>query len=169
MKFNFDIKNKKAGFEADVEKIVEKGIEQHEKDWKDKFNAKYNAKKEMLEIKHKQKLELEDRKTNKKSKYQIEIEEHKLKEQHEKAKEQQRNQRVIRNISIILIFIYGLFCIVGFRNGHIISAIIGLIQICLLVISILMCEDIFHLFKMDYKILFFISIFLIVAWFAFAV
>lgn len=32
MKFNFDIKNKKAGFEADVEKLVEKGMEQHEKD-----------------------------------------------------------------------------------------------------------------------------------------
>ena len=35
MKFNFDMKNKKVGLEADVEKIVEKGMDQKEKDWKD--------------------------------------------------------------------------------------------------------------------------------------
>ena len=43
MKFNFDMKNKKVGLEADVEKIVEKGMDQKEKDWKDKFNTKHNA------------------------------------------------------------------------------------------------------------------------------
>ncbi len=30
MKFNFDMKNKKVGLEADVEKIVEKGMDQNE-------------------------------------------------------------------------------------------------------------------------------------------
>ena len=29
MKLNFDIKNKKAELEADVEKLVEKGMDQH--------------------------------------------------------------------------------------------------------------------------------------------
>lgn len=169
MKFNFDIKNKKAGFEADVEKIVEKGMEQHEKSWKDKFNTKHNAKKEILVMKHKQKLELENIKPKKKSESQIKIEEQIRKEQNEKAKEKQKNQRIIRNISIILIFIYGLFCIVGFHDNHIIAAVISLIQICLLITTILMCEDIFHLFKKDYKILFIMSILLTVAWSAFVV
>ena len=60
MKFNFDIKNKKGSLEADVENIVENGMEQHERTWKDKFNTKHNVKKEMLEIEHKQKLEIKE-------------------------------------------------------------------------------------------------------------
>jgi len=35
MELNFDIKNKKASFEADVEKIVEKNMDNHEKNWKE--------------------------------------------------------------------------------------------------------------------------------------
>ena len=38
MKFNFDAKNKKTEIEADVERIVEKGMNQYDKDWKEKFN-----------------------------------------------------------------------------------------------------------------------------------
>ena len=49
MKLNFDIKNKKANLEADVERLVEKGMDQNEKDWKDKFVTKHNAKKEILD------------------------------------------------------------------------------------------------------------------------
>lgn len=65
MKFNFDIKNKKAGIEADVEKIVEKGMEQHEKNWFEKHNLKHTTKKEMEELKHKQKIEIEEIKQKK--------------------------------------------------------------------------------------------------------
>ena len=36
-------------------------MEQHEKNWKDKFSTKHNAKKEILEMKHKQKMEFEDK------------------------------------------------------------------------------------------------------------
>ena len=60
MKLKFDIKNKKADLEANVENLVEKGMDQHDKNWKDKFNTKHNAKKEILEIKHKQKLEMKE-------------------------------------------------------------------------------------------------------------
>lgn len=67
MKFNFDIKNKKANFEADVERLVEKGMDQNEKNWKDKFVTKHNAKKEILEIKHKQKMEMEEKSQTKKN------------------------------------------------------------------------------------------------------
>lgn len=54
------LKIKKGGLEADVEKLVEKGMDQHDKNWKDKFNTKHRAKKEILEMKHKQKIEIEE-------------------------------------------------------------------------------------------------------------
>ena len=164
MKLKFDFKNKKADFEANVEKIVEKGMEYHEKDWKDKFETKHNAKKEMLEMKHKQRLELK----NRKNKRQIEIEEQIRLEQEEKIKKQQNNQIIIRNISIILILFYGLLSVTGFDNGRIIAAVISSIQCWLLVMTIFMCENIFHLFEKEYKILFIISNLLIIFWVAFA-
>ena len=67
MKFNFDAKNKKTEIEADVERIVQKGRNQYDKDWKEKFNIKHNAKKEMLEIKHKQNLENKEHDLKKKT------------------------------------------------------------------------------------------------------
>ena len=165
MRLNYDIKNKKAGIDADVEGIIMKGMEQHDKGWKEKFYIKYNAKKEMKELKHKQKLE--NRKIKKKKRYEVEIEEKIRKEKIKQLEKQRKNQLLVRNVSIILIFIFGLFCIQNFENKQIISAFISLVQICLLVISIFMCEDVFHLFKKDYKIFFIISILLIVVWIAF--
>jgi len=168
MKFSIGSKNINAGVEIS-DKIAEKIIEEHEKNWKEKFDTKHKAKIEMKELRHKQKLELEDRKPDKKSKYQMKIEEQIRKEQIEKEKEQKKNQQLIRNIGIVLLFVFGLFCLVGFQDGYTIAATISLLQICLVVISILMCEDVFHLFKNDYKVFFIMSIILIVGWCAFAV
>ena len=66
MKLNIDIKNKKGSIDADVEKLVEKGMDLNEKDWKDKFNTRHAAKKEMLELQHKQKIEIEEQNKSKK-------------------------------------------------------------------------------------------------------
>lgn len=46
--------------EGNVEKLVEKGIDNNEKGWKEKFATRHNAKKEIIEIKHSQKIELEN-------------------------------------------------------------------------------------------------------------
>jgi len=119
MKLNFDIKNKKAGIEADVEKLVEKSMEQHDKNWKDKFNTKHNARKEMLEIKHKQKLEIEENNQKKKSWFekrekkkrktrQLEIE-----EEIRKEKERKKSIKVKAIISVILGIFGGVMMIIG--------------------------------------------------------
>ena len=68
MKLNLDIKNKKGELEADVETLVEKGMEQHERTQKDKFNSKHSAKKKILGLKHRQKIEIEDQNVKKKNK-----------------------------------------------------------------------------------------------------
>lgn len=169
MKFNYNFKTKSAQVEADVEKLIEKGLDNHEKDWQEKFNTKHIAKKEMLQLKHQQKLELKEINSKHQNKYQIELEEKIRKENIKKTDEQQKSKKIIRNISIILTFVFGLFLIVSFQNKNVIASIIGIIQISLLIFSILMCEDIFHVFKKDYKILFIASIFLIIAWLGFAV
>ncbi len=123
MKFKFDIKDKIAGFEVDVEKLVEKGMDQHEKDWKDKFNTKHNAKKEIMEIKHKHKMEIENKKQNKMNFFQriqeekrkrIELE---LQEEHRKEEERKKVVREKTIFSIILGIIGGLMIIVGFVLG----------------------------------------------------
>ena len=57
MKFSLNLEKKNASVDLDVERLVEKGMEQNDKNWKDKFDAKHKAKKEILEIKHKQKME----------------------------------------------------------------------------------------------------------------
>ena len=63
------LKIKKGEVEAEIEaeKLIEKGMDQHDKNWKDKFSTKHNAKKEMLEIKHKQKLEIGEQNQKRKS------------------------------------------------------------------------------------------------------
>ena len=60
MKLNIDIKNKKGSLDADVEKLVEKGMDLNDKNWKDKFETKHSAKKEIMELQHKQKMEIEE-------------------------------------------------------------------------------------------------------------
>lgn len=151
MKVNF----KKLGVEveANAEGIVEKGIDAHEKDWKEKLESKHNNKKELLELKHKIKMEEEYFKKNGKS----------LIDKEEKSK------KTVRIFCIILFFVYGLFCIEGFKNSHIISAIISIIQLILVVISILSSLNILQLFKNDYKTCLLISLMLIIPWMAFAI
>lgn len=124
MKFNFDIKNKKAGFEADVEKIVEKGMDQHEKDWKDKFETKHNAKKEIMEMKHKHKMEIENNNQNKmnfiqkmqeEKRKQMEIE---IQEEHRKEIEHEKRTKKKIRISIMLGIIGMVLLIVGTVLGE---------------------------------------------------
>ena len=105
MKFNFDIKNKKAEFEADVEKLVEKGMKQHENDWFSKFNLKQKTKREREELKHKQRIEIEETKQKRLNWYQ--------KKQEEKRKNKELEQKhFIQGISIMIGLIV-LFAIVG--------------------------------------------------------
>ena len=124
MKLNFDIKNKKAGFEADVEKIVEKGMEQHDKNWKEKFNTKHNAKKEILEIKHKQKLEIEENNQKKKNWIQkIEEERRKTKELEleEKRRKEEEKKKIIK-IKMIFSIILGAIGLVMMVIGNILGS-----------------------------------------------
>ena len=130
MKFNYDKKNKKANFEADIEKIVEKGMDQHEHNWKDKFKTRHDAKKEMLKIKHNQKMETEEQKQNKKSWFQqIQEEKRKMKEleieearrireleiAEEKRKEEERKK--IIKIKIVISIILAVIGIIMFSIG----------------------------------------------------
>lgn len=119
MKLKLDVKNKKADLEADVEKLVEKGMDQHDRNWKDKFNTKHNAKKEILEIKHKQKLEIE--KTNMEKRNWLE----KIQENNRKQKELEieEQRRIEKEKSIKM------------RNKSIISAIIGTIALILIIVG----------------------------------
>lgn len=118
MKLNFDIKNKKAGLEADVERLVEKGMDQHEKSWKEKFDTKHSAKKEMLEIKHKHKMDIEESNKTKKNWFQkIQEEKRKLKElEIEEAKreaEAKEKQRQIKILATIILGLLGGFMFIG--------------------------------------------------------
>lgn len=164
MKVNF----KKVGIEAeaDVEKLIEKGMDNHEKDWQEK----YNAKKEILELKHKHKME-EQTMTNIKTNDEIELEKVQIRLEQEKLnseRDENKSKRTIKIVSIILFFIYGLFCITGFKNFHIVSAIISLVQIVLLTISIFSATNLISLFKNDYKVCFILSILLVIPWLAFS-
>jgi len=134
MKLKLDFKNKKADIEANVERIVEKGMEYQEKDWKDKFDTKHNAKKEMLELKHKQRLEMEDRngkkknwlqkiqeekRKNKELELQMELEE-KRRQEEENRRLKEESEKLIKKkkgITILLAVIGSLFIIVGYPMG----------------------------------------------------
>lgn len=164
MKLNF----KKMGIEAeaDIEKIIEKTIDNQEKDWQ----LKHNAKKEILELKHKFKMEKLESKN--KSSEEIELKKDKLKLEQEKLKlkiTESKSKTIIKIISIIMFFIYGLFCILEFKTTHILPAIISLIQMVLVTISILSSTNVLSLFKNDYKILLTISLLLIIPFLAFAI
>lgn len=112
MKLKFDIKNKKGEFEADVEKIVEKGMDQHDKNWKDKFNTKHNAKKEMLEIKHKQKMEVEEKHSLKKS-WIEKIQEEKRKKRELELEEKRRQAEEKKKVTILKIIFSVILGVVG--------------------------------------------------------
>lgn len=104
MKIKFDLKNKKGDIDVNAEKLVEKGMDQHEKNWKDKFNTRHNAKKEILELKHKQKIETTEQELKKKtivqeifdginSKKQLELEEKRKIEEEKRRLEEERLKR----------------------------------------------------------------------------
>ena len=112
MKFKFEVKDKKGSLEANVEKLVEKGMEQHERTWKDKFILKHNAKKEMLEIKHKQKLEIEENNQKKKSWFEKREEEKRKKRQLE-IEEERRKEKERKKSIIVKSIISGILGIVG--------------------------------------------------------
>ena len=141
---------KKLGIEAegDVEGIAKKVLDNHEKDWKEKYDLKHNAKKEIMELKHKYKLEEKQSESKKVDLLLKNLE----KEQNtiKKSKNQSKNGIII--ISIILFFIYGVFCIQGFKDYHIISAIISLIQMLSVLFSTFISMGAFKLFENDYKI-----------------
>ena len=147
---------KKLGIEAegDVEGIAKKVLDNHEKDWKEKYD-----------LKHKYKLEEKQSESKKVDLLLKNLE----KEQNtiKKSKNQSKNGIII--ISIILFFIYGVFCIQGFKDYHIISAIISLIQMLSVLFSTFISMGAFKLFENDYKIFLIISVFLIIPWLFFAI
>jgi len=113
MKFGLDIKNKKAEFDSDAEKLIEKGMDIHEKSWKDKFTTKHTAKKEMLELKHQQKLEIDDKKLEQLIKLkELELEEKKMQEENERRKVR---PKIIA--SCILGIIGTIFVVIGLLQG----------------------------------------------------
>ena len=95
MKVNF----KKIGVEveADAESLIEKGINARENDWKEKLESKTKNKKEIIELKHKNKMEEKYFEKNGKS----------------LISKEEKSKKVVRIVSIILFFIYGIFCIEG--------------------------------------------------------
>ena len=115
------LKIKKGEVEAEIgaEKLIEKGMDQHDKNWKDKFSTKHNAKKEMLELKHKQKLEKEEQSQKKKSIFErIEEEKRKtrqleLEEQRRQEEERKKGIKVKIIFSIILGIVGGTMSVVG--------------------------------------------------------
>ena len=127
MKFKFEIKKQKYELEADVETLVEKGMEQHERTWKDKFNSRHSAKKEILELKHKQKKETEEQNAKKKNWFQkIEEEKRKTKElelqfkieeERRSAEEQRRIIKTKTRVTTVLGIIGSLLLIIGYALG----------------------------------------------------
>ena len=103
MKIKFDIKNKKADLEADVEKLVEKGMEQHDKNWKDKFNIKHNANKQMLENNKEKRSWFERVQENKRKQKEIELAEERRREEEERIQ-----AKKILKIKIVASIILGL-------------------------------------------------------------
>ena len=117
-------------------------------------------------------MEEQRAKNNIKSSDEIELEKAQIKLEQEKLnceRAENNSKRTIKIVSIIMFFIYGLFCITGFKDSHIISAIISLIQIILVIISIFSVTNLISLFKNDYKICLIVSFMLIIPWLIFAV
>lgn len=131
MKLSIDIKNKKGSLDSDVEKLVEKGMDLHEKDWKDKFNTKHVAKKEMLELQHKQKIEIKEQNKTKKNWVQKIIEENRRTKELELEDRRRREeaerierQRIIK-MKIIFTIILGILTIVLFGTGFLLGSASG--------------------------------------------
>lgn len=124
----------------------------------------------MLKLKHKFKMEKLESKN--KSNEKIELKKDKLKLEQEKLnlkKLEYKSKNIIKIISIIMFFIYGLFCILEFKSSHTFPALTTLIQMILVTISILSSTNIVSLFKNDYKICLIISLLLIISFLVFAI
>lgn len=137
MRVIYDAKNKKTNVEADVERLVEKGMNQHNKNWKEKFDTKHKAKKEILEIKHKQKMDLEESNKTKKNWFQKIVEEkRKIKEL--ELEEQRKHERV-KMIKIIVSFVLSIcFFIMGTiidPGYNVIGLLLIITVVCLLVFN----------------------------------
>lgn len=100
MRISIDAKNKKTDIEGDVESIAEKIIDNSEKDWKLKFDTKHNARKEMMEIRHKHKMEI-DEKNQKKRNWIQKIQDEKLKAK-ELELEEKRRQEKMKTIKLVM-------------------------------------------------------------------
>lgn len=165
------IKYKNLEAEMKAEDIAEKIIDNNEKNWQEKLTAKTTAKKEILELKQQNKIENQlIKKMNDKDVKRYYKEKNKnLNGEENQDLALEKSKKIYKVLSIIMFFIYSLFCILGFQNHHIIAPIISLCQLLLTGISFLITMEFFHLFKNDYKLFFTISILLIVLWLAFAV
>lgn len=130
MKLGWSKSGKKieSSFEVDAERIAEKAMDLHEKDWKDKFVTKHKAKKDMLDIMHKQRVEMENVTKTKKNYIQKIIGENRLnkelelkyEKELEEAKIQERYKE--KKLKIVLTIILGvmtmLFVIIGAFLGN---------------------------------------------------
>lgn len=127
MKLNIDIKNKKGSLDSDIEKLVEKGMDLHEKDWKDKFATKHTAKKEILEIQHKQKIELEEQNKTKKNWLQKIIEENRktkeleLEDKRRREEEERKERQKVFKIKLIASIILGIITIILVTVGNLLG------------------------------------------------
>ncbi len=127
MKLNIDLKNKKGSLDSDVEKLVEKGMDIHEKDWHKKFDKKHNAKKEILEIQHKQKIEIEEQNKTKKNWLQKIIEENRktkeleLEERRRREEEERIERQKVFKIKLIVSIILGIITIILVTVGNLLG------------------------------------------------
>lgn len=164
------IKYKNIEAEVKAEEIAERIIDNNEKDWKEKFESKTTAKEKLLKLKHQNKMEEQlIKRMDEKDLKQYYKEKNEGLNIIKQGSDLEKSKKIFKILSIIMFVIYSLFCILGFQNNHIISAIISLIQILLTVGSLLTSMEFFQIFKNDYKLFLLISILLIVPWLAFAV
>ena len=164
------IKYKNIEAEMKAEEIAERIIDNNEKDWKEKFESKTTAKEKLLKLKHQNKMEEQlIKRMDEKDLKQYYKEKNEGLNIIKQGSDLEKSRKIFKILSIIMFVIYSLFCILGFQNNHIISAIISLIQILLTVGSLLTSMEFFQIFKNDYKLFLLISILLIVPWLAFAV
>ena len=131
MKLTFDIKNKKGGIEADAERLIEKGMDLHEKDWEQKFDKKHQAKKEIMEMQHNQKIEIEEQKKTKKNwlqKFQEErrkTKELELEEQRRREEEERLERKKVFKVKLIVSIILGIITIILFCVGSLLGSASG--------------------------------------------
>ena len=164
MKVN--LKNFGIEAESDLEGIANNLIDKSDHDWDKKYKLRHKTKKEMMELRHKIKM---DEKKNSTSVLGYINKKKEMKQKLQKEKEEREPKRVVRIIDIALFFIYGIVCILAFKELHVGAAVIGIIQMICVTLSLFSTLNLISLFEKDYKVLLLISVLLIVPWFAFVV